>query len=115
MDPLIVISSKQEYRLNEKVTMVCDSNSTDGSLDCKNSFWNKDGQVKIVQNDNQLEFLMQRSTAGNYTCRCQNSCWDISEISKSIGIILIETGKISVSLLLSYRMKYLKNNNIHGS
>ena len=94
IDPLTVITSKQEYSLNEKVTMVCDSNSTDGNLDCKRSFWSKDGQIKTIEYDNQLEFPMQRSTAGNYTCRCQNSCWNISEISEAIEIIFVKTGKI---------------------
>ena len=105
--PSIVILSKQEYGLNEKVTMVCDSNSTYENLTCGRSIWKKDGQLKIIEYDNKMEFLMQRSAAGNYTCQCLNNCEKRDEFSDAIEIIFIETGKTETLCLLTYYTFYV--------
>ena len=103
-----MILSKQEYGLNEKVTMVCDSNSTYGNLTCGRSIWKKDGQLKIIEYDNKMEFLMQRSAAGNYTCQCLNNCEKKYEFSDAIEIIFIETGKPETLRLLSIKWNLLR-------
>ena len=67
-----IISSKPE---DEKVVLTCNNPVDDGNPDCDIYTWNRvEGSEGISLPETKiLEFKMNNSWAGNYTCTCRNS------------------------------------------
>ena len=88
-----------EFPLNQKVTLICDTNSTDANPKCDTFLWNKTnddtGQFPKVMFTDTLEFVMQDSSVGNYTCQCRNK-YGLSEVSVPVELTVVHletTGK----------------------
>ena len=95
-----------EIPFNQKVTLSCDTNSTDANPKCDTVLWNKidddTGQFPIVMFTDTIEFVMQDTSVGNYTCQCRNE-YGLSEVSMPAELTVIHseiTGKDAYSFLI---------------
>ena len=87
----IALPSKTESRQNEKVVFTCNTNNTDANPDCDTFIWDKignsSGQFPTILFTNTLEFIMEESSVGNYTCQCTNR-YGSSPVSRAVEVVL---------------------------
>ena len=86
-----------EVPFNQKVTVSCDTNSTDANPNCDTFVWNKidddTGQFPILMFTDTIEFVMQDASVGNYTCQCRNE-YGLSEVSMPAELTIIHSETI---------------------
>ena len=75
----------------EQVVLTCVNPTEDGNPDCDIYTWNKiEGiyRIPLFATSKRLEFIMEKSRAGNYTCTCAN-VYGISAASDVAEVIFL--------------------------
>ena len=78
--------------VDEKVILTCVNPTEDGNPDCDIYTWNKiEGiyRIPLFSTSKRLEFIMEESWAGNYSCTCAN-VYGISAVSDVAEVIFLE-------------------------
>ena len=85
-----VVPTNVSVHVEENVVLTCNNPEEDGNPDCDNYTWNRiEGSDGLSLPTSQiLEFKMEESWAGNYTCTCGND-YNTSGLSNVAEVIFL--------------------------
>ena len=83
------------FALNERVTLTCDTNSTDANPECGTFIWMKLGdnqtdEFPVIMFTDTLTLAMDDTVVGFYTCQCRNT-YGFSDVSAPVELVMVDS------------------------